>query len=61
MAIKNEISSQISSGKYEGNSVEIKTIYSMENPSKSDFGNGKTYLDMFSHNINMISYALNIL
>jgi zinc transport system substrate-binding protein len=61
MAIKNEISSQISSGKYEGNSVEIKTIYSMENPSKSDFGNGKTYLDMFSHNINIISYALNIL
>ena len=61
MDIKKEISSQISSGKYEGNPVDIKTIYSMENPSKSDFGNGKTYLDMFDHNITMISYALNIL
>ena len=59
MDIVNEINSQINSGKYNGNVVEIKTLYAMENPSKADFGNGKTYIDMFNHNIGVISFALN--
>ncbi len=57
--IKNEINSQISSGNYNGKNVEIKVIYCMENPSIEDFDNGKTYLDMFNHNIEVIKEALN--
>ena len=57
--IKNEINSQISSGSYNGKNVEVKIIYCMENPSKDDFNNGKTYLDMFNHNIEVIKEALN--
>lgn len=57
--IKNEINSQISSGSYNGKNVEVKFIYCMENPSKDDFNNGKTYLDMFNHNIEVIKEALN--
>ena len=56
--IKNEINSQISSGNYTGKNVEIKIIYCMENPSKEDFNNGKTYLNMFNHNIEVIKEAL---
>ena len=57
--IKNEINTQISRGNYNGNTVEVKIIYCMENPSKDDFDNGKTYLDMFNHNIEVIKEALN--
>lgn len=56
--IKNEINSQISNGTYNGKEVEVKVLYSMENPSKDDFNDGKTYLDMFSHNIEVIKEAL---
>ena len=56
--IMNTINSQISSGAYNGKRVEVKVIYCMENPSKDDFDSGKTYLDMLSHNIEVIKEAL---
>ncbi len=57
--IKNEINSQIAKGTYSGKQVEVKVLYCMENPSKDDFDSCKTYLDMFSHNIEVIKEALN--
>ena len=56
--IKNEIDSQIAKGTYNGNPVEVKVLYCMENPGKDDFDNGLTYLDMFKHNIDVIKEAL---
>ena len=57
--IKNEINSQIANGTYSGKTVDVKVLYCMENPSKDDFDANKTYLDMFSHNIEVIKEALN--
>ena len=52
--IKYEIDSDISKKKYDGKSIEIKTLYSMQNISKSDFENKLTYIDFMNQNIKLL-------
>lgn len=53
-SIKTEVDNDIKNGSYNGPEVSIKTLYSMQIMSDDDFNNGKTYLDYFNHNIEVI-------
>lgn len=53
-SIKEEIQNDINNGNYNGSSVKILTLYSMQNISDDDFNSGKTYLDFFKSNIDAI-------
>lgn len=53
-AVKNEISKDIKNASYNGSEVSVELLYSMQNISADDFNNGKTYLDMFNNNIEVI-------
>lgn len=53
-AVKREISNDIKNSSYNGSEVSVELLYSMQNISADDFNNGKTYLDMFSHNVEVI-------
>lgn len=57
-SVKNEIDNDIKKGKYNGNSVSIETLYSMQKISSDDFNDGLTYIDFFSKNIEVIKKAL---
>ena len=57
-SVKTEVDNDIKNGKYNGSSVSIETLYSMQNISSDDFNNGLIYLDYFSKNIESMKKAL---
>jgi len=56
--VKKEVNNDIKSNRYNGNNVEIITLYSMQNISFDSFSSGLTYNEMFKRNIDNIEYAL---
>ncbi len=56
--LSNEIDKDIRNNSYDGEKVNIKTLYSMHNITKNDFEAGVTYVTMLRKNLEVLRTAL---
>ena len=56
--LSDNIAKDIREGKYDGENVSVRTLYSMHNISEESFNSGMTYIDMLRKNIEILEIAL---